>query len=154
MTTEQKKDSKNSKDCILDIDDIRKILPHRYPFLLVDRVIKLEPNYGMGIKNVTANEPFFNGHFPQKFVMPGVLIVEALAQLAGLVWYKQSNVTGAITFLTGIDGVRFREQVTPGAQLILEARLIKQKARLIIVEATAKIGEKVACEGRLMFVVA
>ncbi len=136
----------------LSIEDIKKVLPHRYPFLLVDRVLEISNEHAVGMKNVTANEPFFQGHFPERFVMPGVLIVEAMAQIAGLVALKRLGRSGQLAFLAGIDGVRFREPVVPGDRLVIETRLVKEKARLHVAEGTAKVGDKVVCEGTVMFV--
>lgn len=135
----------------LEADDIKKLLPHRYPFLLVDRLIKIEEDYAVGIKNVTINEPFFQGHFPSLALMPGVLIVEAMAQLAGIVEYKQKGLKNAITYFAGIDKVRFRGGVRPGDQLVIEIRATKRKAKLVFVSGNAKVGDKVVCEGDLIF---
>src|SRR6187200_1732018 len=108
----------------LDSVGIRKIIPHRYPFLLIDRVIELEPGQrAVAIKNVTANEEFFQGHFPQYPVMPGVLIVEALAQTGGIALGTMDEYKGRIAFFAGIDNVRFKRQVKPGDTLRLEVEL-------------------------------
>lgn len=134
-------------------EEIKKILPHRYPFLLVDRIIEIEATRAVGIKNVTVNEPFFEGHFPARAVMPGVLIVESMAQIAGIVSLRKINKPGALAFLAGLDEVRFREPVVPGDQLVIETRLVKEKARFVSVEATAKVKEKTVCEAKLMFMI-
>lgn len=107
---------------MLDINEIMKILPHRYPFLLVDRIVELEPGKRIvGIKNVTMNEPFFPGHFPGHPVMPGVLIVEAMAQVAAICAYKSAEETiGKVTYFVGIDNTKFRKPVVPGDQLRFE----------------------------------
>ena len=106
---------------ILDVNEIRRILPHRYPFLLVDQITELEPERIVGIKNVTANEPFFNGHFPDFPVMPGVLIVEAMAQTAGILVLKSiPDRDSKLVLLVSIDAARFRRPVVPGDQLRLE----------------------------------
>jgi len=132
----------------LDILQIQKILPHRYPFLLVDKVIACEPGVKLlGVKNVTYNEPFFQGHFPQKPVMPGVLILEALAQITGLLASETAGdeLAGMIYYLVGIDKAKFKRPVGPGDQLILEARYIKSKRNIWAFECQAEVdGEFVA----------
>lgn len=137
----------------MNTEEIKRLLPHRDPFLFVDRMLSIEGDQGVGVKDITEDLPFFKGHFPGHPVMPGVLIVEALAQVGGIIWYKKQGIAGAITYLAGVDGVRFREPVRPGDQLLLEVKLVKQKSRLIIAEGVAKVGEKVVCEATLMFVV-
>ncbi|PIK96533.1 3-hydroxyacyl-ACP dehydratase, partial [Synechococcus sp. 60AY4M2] len=115
---------------VFTTDQILEILPHRYPFLLVDRVVEYQPGQrAVGLKNVTFNEPFFQGHFPNRPIMPGVLIVEAMAQLGGIVLTKLPDVAGRLALFAGIDGVRFRRPVLPGDQLLLSANLltIRQK---------------------------
>lgn len=136
--------------------DIRKImshLPHRYPFLLVDRILDLVPGDNVtALKNVTVNEPFFQGHFPGVPIMPGVLILEALAQAGGMLAYLSSieKIEGSLVYFTGIDKARFRKPVIPGDQLILEARLVKVRSRIVRLDGVAKVsGEKVA-EAELM----
>lgn len=113
-----------------DINDIKKVLPHRYPFLLVDRVLECDGEYVKAIKNVTANEPFFNGHFPNEPVMPGVLMIEALAQTACFLAHhhlKDNWTDNMGVFFSSIDKVKFRRIVIPGDQLLMEANLIKRK---------------------------
>src|SRR6266700_4271602 len=113
---------------IMDVNEIRQILPHRYPFLLVDRILELEPERIVGIKNVTVNEPFFNGHFPEFPVMPGVLIVEAMAQTAGvLVLKSMPNRDNKLVLLVSIEGAKFRRPVVPGDQLHIEMTVIRRK---------------------------
>src|SRR5580700_10225086 len=113
---------------ILDVNEIRTILPHRYPFLLVDRIVELEEERIVGIKNVTANEPFFNGHFPDFPVMPGVLIVEAMAQTAGILVLRSiPDRDNKLVLLVSVDAARFRKPVVPGDQLMLEMKVIKRK---------------------------
>src|ERR1041384_5516378 len=113
---------------ILDINEIRAILPHRYPFLLVDRIVEMDAERVVGIKNVTGNEPFFQGHFPDFPVMPGVLIVEAMAQTAGvLVLKSMENRDRKLVLLVSIDSAKFRKPVVPGDQLRIEMRVIKRK---------------------------
>ena len=112
----------------LEIEDIERLLPHRYPFLLVDRVIELEPyDHIVAIKNVSANEPHFNGHFPGHKIMPGVLIVEALAQTAAIMHLAVAENHGQIVYLTGVDKAKFRRPVVPGDTLRLEAKIEKMK---------------------------
>ena len=114
----------------MDIQEIQKILPHRYPFLLVDRVVEVTPGEKLvGFKNVTSNEPFFAGHFPGQPVMPGVLILEALAQACALLAYKSEavDISNKVIFLMGVDGARFRKPVVPGDRLTLTATILKHK---------------------------
>src|SRR5215813_10729745 len=114
---------------ILDVNEIRRILPHRYPMLLVDRIIELEPERIVGIKNVTVNEPFFGGHFPQFPVMPGVLIVEAMAQTAGVLVLKNiPDRETKLVLLVSIEFAKFRRPVVPGDQLRIEMTVIKRKS--------------------------
>ena len=136
----------------LEINDILQALPHRYPFLLVDRVVELEPGRRVvGIKNVTYNEPFFQGHWPGRPIMPGVLIVEAMAQTAGvLIAHGSSKHRHAL--LVSIDGVKFRRPVVPGDQLRLEITGVRSNGRGTQVQAYAKVGDRVAAEGRIRFV--
>ncbi len=116
---------------MMEIKEIQKYLPHRYPFLLVDRVLELnEGDSIVAVKNVSINEPFFEGHFPQKAVMPGVLIVEAMAQAAGILGFKTENKTpedGSIYLFVGADNVRFKRQVVPGDQLILKVKYVTDR---------------------------
>lgn len=126
----------------LDILQIQAFLPHRYPFLLVDKVIECEPGIRLlGVKNVTYNEPFFQGHFPQKPIMPGVLILEALAQATGLLASETSGdeLKGMIYYLVGIDKAKFKRPVVPGDQLMLEARFVKSKRNIWAFECTAEV---------------
>ncbi|NNG67769.1 3-hydroxyacyl-ACP dehydratase FabZ [Caldanaerobacter subterraneus] len=133
--------------------DIRKILPHRYPFLLVDRIIELEEGKrAVGIKNVTANEPFFQGHFPDNPIMPGVLIVEALAQVAGIAVMNVEEFKGKLGLFAGIDKCRFKKVVRPGDQLILEVSIDSIRMGLVKAKGVAKVGEEIAATAELMFV--
>lgn len=129
--------------------DIKKYIPHRYPFLLVDRVIAYEESKAItALKNVTVNEPFFNGHFPAKPVMPGVLMVEALAQTAGLLMAKMLNwpeFHENVCYLAGIDNTRFKRIVEPGDQLILHVELLKSRREIWIFQGKASVGEQLAC---------
>ena len=132
----------------MDINEIKKILPHKYPFLLVDKVIECDMDSRIvGIKNVTANEPFFQGHFPECPVMPGVLIIEALAQVACILGIKILDKEGEpVVFFTGIDKAKFRRPVVPGDQLRLELTKIKQKGTLFRFEGKAFVGDALATE--------
>jgi beta-hydroxyacyl-ACP dehydratase FabZ len=136
-----------------DILEILKYLPHRYPFLLVDRVINLVPGESVvALKNVTFNEPFFQGHFPDVPVMPGVLILEALAQAGGVLAYVSSleNIEGNLVYFTGIDNARFRKPVIPGDQLVLEAQITKVRSRIVKLRGVAKVNDEKVAEADLM----
>ncbi|MBD2863614.1 MULTISPECIES: 3-hydroxyacyl-ACP dehydratase FabZ [Paenibacillus] len=140
---------------MMDITEIQETIPHRYPFLLVDRILEVEAGVrAVGLKNVTVNEPFFAGHFPGYPVMPGVLIAEALAQVAGVAMLKVEANKGKIGLFAGIDGFRFREQVKPGDTLILEAEITRMKGSIAKCRGVAKVGEKIVAEGELMFALA
>ncbi|WP_255350775.1 MULTISPECIES: 3-hydroxyacyl-ACP dehydratase FabZ [Chitinibacter] len=138
----------------IEINEIMQHLPHRYPFLLVDRVLELEPGKSVkAIKNVTINEPFFQGHFPGYPVMPGVLILEALAQAAGVLTFKTIQPppsANTILFYAGIDNARFKRQVVPGDQLILTAEITKSMRGIWKYTAKAYVGDELACEADLM----
>ena len=132
---------------ILDIEEIRNILPHRYPMLLVDRILELEAERIVGIKNVTVNEPFFQGHFPDFPVMPGVLIVEAMAQVAGVLVLKTiPDRASKLVLLAGIDNARFRRQVLPGDQLRIEMKVVKRKASVAKMQGVATVDGAVVAE--------
>ena len=138
---------------ILTVDEIQKLLPHRYPFSLVDRIIEYMPGErAVGIKNVTFNEPHFQGHFPGQPIMPGVLIVEAMAQVGGVVLTQLIESEGGLFLFAGIDKVRFRRQVIPGDQLVMTVELlwIKQR-RFGKMQARAEVDGKLATEGELTF---
>lgn len=136
----------------LDVTEIKKLIPHRYPFLLVDRVVSAEPGVrAKGYKNLTANEEFFQGHFPHKPIMPGVLMVEALAQLACCALLLKDEFKGQLGVFTGIDGFKFRTMVVPGDRLDLEVELLKLRGPLGKMKGTAKVGDKIACEGEISF---
>ncbi|KGG16222.1 MULTISPECIES: 3-hydroxyacyl-ACP dehydratase FabZ [unclassified Prochlorococcus] len=129
------------------------LLPHRYPFALVDRVVAYEPGISAtGIKNVTINEPHFQGHFPDRPLMPGVLIVEAMAQVGGLIVKQMPNLPKGLFVFAGIDGVRFRRPVVPGDQLIINCELISiKRQRFGKVKGEAKVDGNLVCSGELMF---
>jgi 3-hydroxyacyl-[acyl-carrier-protein] dehydratase len=139
----------------LDIQAIRHLLPHRYPFLLIDRVTAYEPGQrAEAIKNVTINEPFFQGHFPTQPIMPGVLIVEAMAQLGGVLLMQRTPLGDKLALLTGIDRVRFRRQVVPGDQLVLTAEILKIHGNMGKVKVTARVNKEAVSDGELMFYLA
>src|SRR6476660_3254343 len=125
---------------VMDIQAIREILPHRYPMLLVDRIEELEADRIVGIKNVTVNEPFFDGHFPDYPVMPGVLIVEAMAQVAGVLVLSQiPDRKSKLVLLAGVDGAKFRKTVRPGDQLRIEMKLLRSRATMAKVSGIATV---------------
>jgi 3-hydroxyacyl-[acyl-carrier-protein] dehydratase len=139
----------------LDIDAIREILPHRYPFLLVDRIEELETERVVGIKNVTVNEPFFAGHFPDYPVMPGVLIIEAMAQVAGvLVLSGIPDRKNKLVLLAGVDGAKFRKPVRPGDQLRMEMKVLRSRATMAKVSGTATVDGVVVAEAEILCVLA
>jgi 3-hydroxyacyl-[acyl-carrier-protein] dehydratase len=136
-----------------DINEIKQLLPHRYPFLLVDRVLEMVPKQRIiALKNVTVNEEFFNGHFPEKPVMPGVLIIESMAQTAGLLMLSETEHKGKIPYFTGINNAKFRKTIVPGDQIIIEVEVMRLKGNVGRVKAYAKVDGKIATEAELMFV--
>src|SRR5262245_43062604 len=136
---------------ILDINQIREILPHRYPMLLVDRIVEIEPERIVGIKCVTANEPQFTGHFPDFPVMPGVLIVEAMAQTAGiLVLHNMPDRANKLVLLVAIENARFRRPVVPGDTLRMELKILKKKARVAKMAGVATVDGVVVAEAEVM----
>ena len=135
----------------MDIQGIREILPHRYPMLLVDSIEELEPDRIVGIKNVTINEPFFSGHFPDFPVMPGVLIVEAMAQVAGVLVLSQiAERRSKLVFLASVTEAKFRQPVRPGDQLRMEMKIAKRKATIAKMFGTATVAGKVVAEAEMM----
>lgn len=137
---------------IIEVNEIMKRIPHRYPFLLVDRVLELEPGKrGVGIKNVTVNEPFFQGHFPGTPIMPGVLIIEAMAQLGAVVVLGMPENQGKLALFAGIDKVRFRRQVVPGDQLRLEVEMTRLRGSIGKGKGRAFVDGELAAEGEIMF---
>ena len=136
---------------MLDTIGIQKLIPHRYPFLLVDRILEIEDGKRIvGIKNVTTNEPFFQGHFPGRPLMPGVLVVEALAQTAGVLFFHSNPaLVGRGFFFTGIDGVRFRRPIVPGDTVRLEINILAIKKSFFKMSATASVDGALAVEGEL-----
>jgi 3-hydroxyacyl-[acyl-carrier-protein] dehydratase len=134
----------------IDINQILKLLPHRYPFLLVDRVLEITPRVSIkALKNVTMNEPFFQGHFPDFPVMPGVLIIEALAQTAALLTFSEAKAENAIYYFAGIDGARFKKPVLPGDQLIMTAILEREKAGIYKFQVKATVNDELAAEANI-----
>jgi len=139
---------------VLGIKEIQEILPHRYPFLLIDRVEELEEGKRVvAIKNVTMNEYFFQGHFPQEPVMPGVLIIEALAQAGAVAILKMEQYKGKIAYFASIEKAKFRRKVVPGDVLRLEVEIVKIKGPAGVGKATATVNGKTAVEAQLMFMI-
>lgn len=136
----------------MDIKRVLELLPHRYPFLLVDRVVECEPGKRLvGVKNVTFNEPHFTGHFPDKPVMPGVLIIEALAQATGLLAMESAPIEEqAIYYLVGIDKARFKQPVEPGDQLFLEVEILRTRRDIWVFSGKAKVDDKVVASAEIM----
>ncbi len=140
-------------DSVYDISSIMKFLPHRYPFILIDRVLRLEPgNEIVALKNVTINEPFFQGHFPQRPIMPGVLIVEAMAQAGGVLAYESMvpEERGAAVYFMGLDKVRFRKPVVPGDQLIFTVRVLRSRGKVIKAAGVATVEDQKVAEAELI----
>ncbi len=138
----------------MDIQEIKDVIPHRYPFLLVDKVLeKEEGKRVVGLKNVTANEPFFQGHFPDYPVMPGVLIVEALAQVGAIAVLDMEQNKGKIGFLAGLDKCRFKRQVKPGDQLRLEVEILRMKGPIGKGKGVATVDGELVCEAEIMFAI-
>lgn len=139
---------------VMDIQEILKYLPHRYPFLLIDRVIEIKEGESLiALKNVTMNEAFFVGHFPNRPVMPGVLILEAMAQAAGVLAYKSTNThpqDGVLYLFAGIDNARFRRIVEPGDQLRIEVKLLRSKRDMWKLEGNAYVDGELACSAELL----
>lgn len=139
---------------MLDVQKIKEIIPHRYPFLLVDKVTEMEEGKRVvGLKNVSANEPFFEGHFPEYPVMPGVLILEALAQVGAIAVLDMEENKGKIGFLAGVDKCRFKKEVKPGDQLQLEVEILRMKGPIGKGKGIAKVEGKVACEAEITFAI-
>ena len=145
------KEKLDIKGKVLDINTIQKILPHRYPFLFVDRIIEVNENKVIGLKNVTINEPFFQGHFPGHPIMPGVLIIEAMAQVGGVGALNLKDNIGKLAYFLSIDNAKFRKPVLPGDVLRIEVDLLKTKLSVMKVHAVAKVDGEVVTEADLMF---
>ena len=147
-----KNESTDENKIALDIQQIMASLPHRYPFLLVDRVTEMEGSHITALKNVTINEPFFNGHFPSKPVMPGVLQIEAMAQVAGILMIHTIGARGKLALFMSCDKVKFRKVVTPGDQLVIQAELIKNRGgKMGIATATCSVNGVVVSSADLTF---
>ena len=134
-----------------DIRRINRILPHRYPMLMVDRVLEIDESRAVGVKNVTMNEPFFQGHYPGTPIMPGVLIVEAMAQLSGVLTGQKAEHTGKLAVLLSLDRVKLRRPVTPGDQLMLEAEAVRLRSRIAHMRCRAYVGDELAAEAEVKF---
>jgi len=138
---------------MLDIQKIMSYLPHRYPFVLIDRVLELEPGKRiLVLKNVTVNEPFFQGHFPGAPIMPGVLIVQALAQAGGVLFFHGTDEEkrGSLVYFMGMDKVKFRKPVVPGDQLLLEVAILKQRAKTLKLSGVATVDQERVAEAELL----
>jgi 3-hydroxyacyl-[acyl-carrier-protein] dehydratase len=140
-------------DKVADIKAIMNYLPHRYPFLLVDRVLEIVPGDKIvALKNVTINEPFFQGHFPGTPIMPGVLIIEAMAQTGGVLFSSEQlkEKQGSLFYFMGMDKVKFRKPVVPGDQIIFEVKIIRQRSKVVKMAGTATVDQKIVAEAELM----
>ena len=135
----------------MDINEIKSILPHRYPFLLVDKIVDIEEKKITGIKNVTANEPFFEGHFPEHPVMPGVLIIEALAQTCGILALKREENKGKLAYFASINNAKFRKPVFPGDTITLEIEVTKHRTKIVQTHGKAKVSGEIVAEADLLF---
>jgi len=136
----------------IEITQIMAMLPHRYPFLMVDRIVSIDGDKkAVGLKNVTINEPFFQGHYPNLPIMPGVLIVEALAQMSGILLGRRLEHTGKVAVLLSMDKVKMRRPVRPGDQLILEAEALHARSRTGHCRCRALVGDEIACEAEIKF---
>lgn len=138
---------------VMDVNEILGILPHRYPFMLVDRIVEMnvEDKSIVGYKNLTFNEPFFQGHFPSEPIMPGVMQLEAMAQVSGILLNKVSQKEGEIAYFMSIDKAKFRRKVVPGDVLRMEIKVSKMRSRMAVVEAVAYVGDEKASQAELMF---
>ncbi|MBI4353350.1 MAG: 3-hydroxyacyl-ACP dehydratase FabZ [Candidatus Omnitrophica bacterium] len=135
----------------MEFEAIKKILPHRYPFLLVDRVLEMGERHIVAVKNVSGNEAFFQGHFPGHPVMPGVLLLEAMAQTGGVFLLSKPEYRGKLAYLAAVNEARFRKAVVPGDQLRLEVQMVKIKSRMGLVKASASVEGEEVCSAEIMF---
>jgi len=143
----------SSAQQVYDVREILKLLPHRYPFILVDRILEVKLGESIvGLKNVTINEPFFQGHFPAEPIMPGVLILEGMAQVGAILAYltDHEKFGDQLVYFAGLDGVRFRQKVVPGDQLIIKTSVLKRKGKVYKLEARAYVEDKLVAEANLM----
>lgn len=138
---------------MLNVKEIKEILPHRYPFLLVDRITELTEEKVVGYKNVTINDNFFQGHFPEEPVMPGVLILEAIAQVGAVAILSKEEFKGKIPFFAGADKVKFRKPVVPGDKLELSCEIVKLRGKIGIGNGVATVDGKKVCEAQIMFAI-
>ncbi len=136
---------------VMDLEGIKKILPHRDPFIMVDQILEMKDDFIVGVKHLSPDEAFFKGHFPGRPVMPGVLMVEALAQTGGVLVLSKSENRGKIAYLVSVNEARFRRVVVPGEALRLEVKVLKMKSRIGLVHGKAFVGEEIACEAEIMF---
>lgn len=137
---------------MLDIEAIREILPHRYPFLLVDRMLEIDPGkHAIGIKNVSANESFFQGHFPNKAIMPGVLVIESMAQVGGIMMLAMDEHRGKNAYLATVESCKFRRPIVPGDQLVHEVTLLRARGSMGKVQCIARVDDQIVAESILMF---
>ena len=139
------------KDGKLEAGDIQKILPHRDPFLFVDKVIEIEEKRAVGVKKITGNEEFFKGHFPGNPILPGVIMIEALAQLGGILMFSKKENLNLTVYFVGLNNVRFRKAVVPGDTLKLEIDIVKSRSRIAQLHGVAKVDEEVAAEADILF---
>ena len=152
MAEQQDRVERFGTDAVLDIRRIQKILPRRYPFLLVDKIVDVEGDTRIrGVKNVTFNEHFFQGHFPGTPIMPGVLIVEAMAQVSGLLFAQRLEHTGKLAVLLSMDNVKLRRAVVPGDQLVLVAETVRLRRRTAHCKCQAMVGDAVAAQAEIKF---
>ncbi len=137
----------------MDVNEILAMLPHRYPFMLVDRIVEMdvENQCIIGYKNLTFNEPFFQGHFPDEPIMPGVMQLEAMAQVAGILLNKVKQKEGEIAYFMAIDKAKFRRKVVPGDTLRMEIKVTRLRSRMAVVEGKAYVGDELASQAELMF---
>ena len=135
----------------MGIEEIKKVLPHRYPFLLVDRIIEMKEKSAVGIKNISVSEPFFQGHFPERPIMPGVLMIEALAQVGGVWMLTKLENKGKIAYLVAVNNARFRKTVVPGDQLRLEIEVTRLRSKIGIIHGVAKVDGEEACDAEIMY---